>query len=100
MRLLNDLHDIHASRELIDQRFESSSDCIKVLDLQTAGSTNPSPIDGNDLLTRIISAADATGLTAVRTPSQVLALVFLNAAPGTTRGGIFPNGVNGTINTV
>lgn len=57
----------------------------------------PSAIDGVDIVTRIISADPSSGLTAVRMPSQVLGLVFLNAAPGTTRGGLFPNGVNGTL---
>jgi hypothetical protein len=60
----------------------------------------PTAIDGNDIVNRIISANTTTGLTAVRTPSQVLALVFLNPAPGTTRGGVFPAGVNGPINAV
>lgn len=60
----------------------------------------PTAIDGNDIVTRIISADPASGLTAIRTPSQVLSLVFLNATAGTTRGGVFPNGVNGAINAV
>lgn len=60
----------------------------------------PGAIDGFDIVSRIISADTATGLTAVRTPSQVLALVFQNPAPGATRGALFPNGVNGTINAV
>lgn len=43
---------------------------------------------------------DQNGLAIKRTPSQVLAIVFHNSTPGTTSGGFFPNGVNGTINTV
>jgi hypothetical protein len=40
------------------------------------------------------------GLTPVRTTSQVLAVVYGNSAAGTKSGGFFPNGVNGSINTV
>ena len=36
----------------------------------------------------------------VRTASQVLAIVFHNSTPGTNKGGFFPSGVNGPINTV
>ncbi|MHB8541597.1 MAG: ferritin-like domain-containing protein [Candidatus Acidiferrales bacterium] len=43
---------------------------------------------------------DANGLAIKRTTSQVLAIVYANSAPGTKSGGFFPNGVNGTINTV
>jgi hypothetical protein len=60
----------------------------------------PQALDNADIVSRIVSADPATGLTAVRSPSQVLALVFLNSAAGTTRGGLFPNGVNGPINAV
>lgn len=40
------------------------------------------------------------GLTPARTASQVLAIVYANRAPGTSRGGFFPTGFNGTITTV
>jgi hypothetical protein len=43
---------------------------------------------------------DANGLAIKRTPSQVLAIVYANAAAGTSSGGFFPNGVNGNIKTV
>lgn len=43
---------------------------------------------------------DANGLAIKRTTSQVLAIVYGNAAAGTKSGGFFPNGVNGNINTV
>lgn len=66
------------------------------------------PVDALDIIVgapprigaRLISA-DAQGLPAVRTPSQVLSIVYGPAAPaGTSAGLLFPNGVNGTINTV
>lgn len=40
------------------------------------------------------------GLTTLRTTSEVLAIVFANTAAGTNSGGFFPDGVNGSINTV
>lgn len=48
---------------------------------------------------------DSHALAKTRTPSQVLAIVLgggpgKGATTGTTKGGFFPNGVNGAINTV
>lgn len=48
---------------------------------------------------------DSHALAKTRTPSQVLAIVLgggpgKGAPTGTTKGGFFPNGVNGAINTV
>ena len=40
------------------------------------------------------------GLSAVRTASQVLAVVYGNKNPGATNGAFFPAGFNGTIKTV
>jgi hypothetical protein len=66
------------------------------------------PVDGMDIVVstsprigaRLISV-DAQGLTPIRTPGQVLSIVYGPGAPaGTTRGLLFPNGVNGVINTV
>jgi len=45
-------------------------------------------------------AVDSNGLAIKRTPSQVLAIVYAKATPGTNSGGFFPNGVNGNIKTV
>ena len=66
------------------------------------------PIDAADILVQVppqlgrrLISVDAQGLTAVRTPSQVLSIVYGPGAPaGTSRGLLFPNGVNGVINTV
>jgi hypothetical protein len=43
---------------------------------------------------------DQNALAIKRTPSQVLAIVYAASAPGATKGGFFPNGVNGVVNTV
>ncbi|GAC1618980.1 MAG: ferritin-like domain-containing protein [Candidatus Acidiferrum sp.] len=43
---------------------------------------------------------DANALALKRTPSQVLAIVYANSAPGTSSGGFYPNGLNGNIKTV
>ncbi|HEX3941625.1 MAG TPA: ferritin-like domain-containing protein [Acidobacteriaceae bacterium] len=40
------------------------------------------------------------GLAYTRTTSQVLAIVYANATTGTTKGGFFPNGLNGNITSV
>ena len=42
----------------------------------------------------------SNGLAVIRTPSQVLAIVYANSAAGTSSGGFFPNGLNGNIKTV
>ncbi len=57
-------------------------------------------LDSLDILpppsgTQFISV-DSTGLTAIRTPGQVLSIVY--GGPGLTAGAFFPSGVNGTIN--
>jgi hypothetical protein len=44
--------------------------------------------------------SNVNGLTIVRTTSEVLAILYGNGTPGTDSGGFFPNGVNGSINTV
>jgi ferritin-like protein len=47
-----------------------------------------------------IQSGASQGLAVIRNTSEVLAIVYGNAAIGTSSGGFFPNGVNGTINTV
>lgn len=78
------------------------------LHVAQTGAGNIGPIDSVDVLvgvppqlgSRLISS-DAQGLAAVRTPSQVLSIVYgPNAPAGTTAGLLFPNGVNGAIRTV
>jgi hypothetical protein len=53
----------------------------------------PPPPSGSDF----ISADNTTGLSAIRTPGQVLYLAYGNQANATS-GGFFPMGVNGNIN--
>ena len=60
-------------------------------------------LDGADILPPIsgsnfFSTNIANGLTAVRTPGEVLYLAYGNVA-GATKGGFFPKGVNGVLNT-
>ncbi len=60
-------------------------------------------LDGADVVpppsgTNFFSTNLANGLCAVRTPGQVLYLAYGMAA-NVTKGGFFPNGVNGVINT-
>jgi hypothetical protein len=43
--------------------------------------------------------SDADAKVFSRTPQQVLRIVYLTDRPGVSRGGIFPNGMNGTIRT-
>lgn len=62
------------------------------------------PVDGQDILpppsgTQFFSV-NKQALTIVRTPSQVLAILYGNSTPGTNHGGFFPEGVNGAIKTV
>lgn len=61
------------------------------------------PLDGADIVPpptggNLFSTNPTNGLVAVRTPGQVLYLVYGNQA-GVTRGGFFPQGVNGNLFT-
>lgn len=73
------------------------------LRLQVARLALKSPkLDGVDILpppsgTDYLSVDPNTGLTAVRSPGQVLYLAYGNMG-NATAGGFFPNGVNGAIN--
>ena len=62
------------------------------------------PVDGLDFPPPPIGTryfdVDDQGLAVVRTTSEVLAIVYGNAKPGTSKGGFFPKGVNGAIKTV
>jgi hypothetical protein len=58
-------------------------------------------LDGADILPppsgKNVLSLDKNGLSAIRTPGQVLYLAY--AGTGKTSGGFFPQGVNGTLNT-
>lgn len=72
------IKQISDSRDSLDGTTDTDQD------IGAAGNANLVPTDTN-------------GLVLGRTPTQVLNVVFLNAAAGTTSGGFFPAGVNGTI---
>ena len=63
-----------------------------------------SPLDSLDILPppsgKQYFEVDKQALAVVRTTSQVLAIAYGSSAPGTSKGGFFPCGVNGNINTV
>ena len=68
-----------------------------------AGITVPR-LDNLDVLPppqgKYFSVDGTTAITGVRTTSQVLSIVYANSKTGTNKGGFFPAGVNGIINTV
>jgi hypothetical protein len=58
-------------------------------------------LDGVDIVpseTQFFPTDPASGLTAIRTPGQVLFLAY-GLAPNATKGGFFPNGFNGNLTT-
>ncbi|MGH9162273.1 MAG: ferritin-like domain-containing protein [Vicinamibacteraceae bacterium] len=62
------------------------------------------PLDADDVLPPPAGArffaVDDNALSVVRTPGQVLSIVYASAAGGADRGGFFPSGVNGAIAAV
>jgi Ferritin-like domain len=59
----------------------------------TAGGGNETMLSGSTIV-----AADSNSISYDRTTDQVLHIVYLNPAAGVvTKGGFFPNGLNGTI---
>lgn len=78
---------------------------IRLLISQTAGFGAVPALDSKDILPlgspngRLVGA-DENGLTPIRTPYQVLNIVYGGAGAGARRGGFFPDGVNGAFNTV
>ena len=84
------IHDTEAQHEGNLRQF-----CI------AKGLTSPA-VDANDrppTATQVFNT-DANGLNTVRTPSQVLQIVYAAAGKtGVSSGGFYPNGLNGTIKT-
>ena len=64
------------------------------------GVTSPAvdSLDQPPTLSKIFNTDPTTGLNPVRTTSQVLQIVYGSAGTlGVTKGGFFPNGLNGAI---
>jgi len=76
--------------------------------LRTIAAANKDPylftVDSQDILPppagRQYFTVNTQALSIVRTPGQVLAIVYHNTTNGATAGGFFPNGVNGNITSV
>ena len=87
---------------LYDEGFETAGiyDAVqKISNVRDSvdGSTDDDQGIGNRSYSNIVPT-DSNSIAFGRTPGQVLNIVYLN--PGkTTKGGFFPNGVNGVINT-
>jgi Ferritin-like domain len=62
------------------------------------------PVDSQDILPppqgKQYVTVNTQALSIVRTPGQVLAIVYHNTTSGASAGGFFPNGVNGNITNV
>ncbi|HUQ50355.1 MAG TPA: ferritin-like domain-containing protein [Terriglobales bacterium] len=60
------------------------------------------PVDSRDQVASLTNffPTDTNGLALTRTTSQVLSIVYASATAGTTSGGFYPQGMNGTIKTV
>jgi hypothetical protein len=90
----------YAARIALTEALHSSN--LRLLIAENNVATTP--LDSLDILPppsgKQYFEVDSQALAVVRTTSQVLAIVFGNATPGTTSGGFFPDGVNGPINTV
>lgn len=72
------------------------SDAVKIQALRAkAGGGGETPLSSTTIVN-----ADSDSISYDRTPSQVLHIVYLNANAGMiSKGGFFPNGMNGTITT-
>lgn len=94
-----------ATRIALVEAEHSGNIRLQVADL---GVGNIGPVDGSDIVVGTpgtasarLFFANASGLAPVRTPSQVLSIVYGPGAPsGTSAGLLYPNGMNGTIRTV
>lgn len=62
------------------------------------------PVDSQDILPppggKQYFTVNGQALSIVRTPGQVLAIVYHNTTSGASAGGFFPSGVNGNIDSV
>ncbi len=86
------IHDTEGQHEGALRQFciakNITSAAVDSFDIAVTGSTGP------------VFNTDKNGLNAVRTPSQVLQIVYAAAGQtGVSKGGFYPNGMNGTIIT-
>jgi hypothetical protein len=87
-----------AARILADEAYHVGNTRYQLV----ARGVNVPPVDAKDQPPSPSNffPADGNALAIIRTPSEVLAIVYANRAPGAAGGGFFPSGVNGAIRTV
>ena len=86
------IHDTEGQHEGALRQFciakNITSAAVDAQDIAVSGSAGP------------VFNTDANGLNAVRTPSEVLQIVYGAAGQtGVSKGGFYPNGMNGAIKT-
>jgi len=82
---------ISAARDTLDGTINSGL-------LNQGGSRDQGIVGTSNTIANLVPT-DANGIAFVRSPSQVLNIVYLNGATGTSSGGGFPSGVNGAVRT-
>ncbi len=86
---------LRANADLISNARDSLDGATRDLDQGISPTTLTGPDNRAALVSNIVPL-DSDGLAFSRTPSQVLNIVYLNAAAA-TMGGFFPNGLNGAL---
>ncbi|KQU53197.1 hypothetical protein ASG67_10315 [Sphingomonas sp. Leaf339] len=89
--LITSAGQISAARDMLDGTANTGL-------LNQGGSRDQGIVGSANTISNIVPT-DANGLVFVRSPSQVLNIVYLNGAAGTSSGGFYPAGVNGAVRT-